>query len=255
MPHKLDTKLSSILGVGIILGMLFLTMPTSSYAMFGGYHAFDTSLSNDPGGTPVDIRWVEGSVFTPSPTLDNNSHKDYMVYVTTPLDDFTAGSGVYLQKSNNVVSTCYLKLFYTDAAPNLNFHMVTCSPSPSGIISVKIAQPTNGVNTWQGTSGGLSSSWTGTSAGGQQALYYGAVVGSTTDNRNLYSWFANLKVKDWTTGTLYDFSASPGLFKCDFDFGYNYLPSSDNAFETGPPTITTDNCADSAGFRPAGGEW
>lgn len=258
MQYKLNSKMTNYVVLSCMIAIMGLALifvnVLPAYAMYGGYHSLDTSLSGG-GSTPVNVRWVQGFIATPNPTLDDNSHKDYMVYVTEPFSNFVAGAGLYFQKVNNSVAKCHLKLYYTDAAPNQNFHLVNCVNQPTGNVFARIEQPTDNVNTWKGTSGAYQDSWTGTSTGGRNPTYYGAVVGSTTNNLNLYSSFSSLQVKDWNTGTLYNFSTAPGLFKCWFNSGYKYQSSSLNAFQTGPPTITVDQCADQIGFAPTGGEW
>lgn len=194
------------------------------------------------------------SITKPSPTLDNYSHKDYIVYVADALTDFTAASGITIEKTTGSNVYCHLRLFVNEAAPNNNFHFRTCNPEPSSTVVARVQQSTNDLKTRTGNSNGYAETWTFTAGGAANPPVFGAAVGSSTNNLNLYSSFSGLKVRSWTSSVDTDFSAADGFFKCEFDSGYKYDQNTENAFQSGPPTVSVDECSDQIGYEPRG-EW
>lgn len=205
----------------------------------------------------ADWKKVSGTFEVPLPSMPSGNHKDYLVYITHPFYGVGLGSGLYYQNTGSGVISCYLKLF-ADDTPDTNYHLVTCNPAPSTSISASISQNVNDGKTWTGTSGPYSASWTLSSDGAKNPRYFGATSGSTTDNLNLYMGYSNLKVFTWG-GAEYTFTNAPATYKCWVESGYKYDLTTNgnyNAFRTGPPAITQQECSiQQDSYRLNGLEW
>ncbi len=187
-------------------------------------------------------RSVSGSIDTPNPSsLDNWSHKHYMVYFSDGLSPFTAGAGIFIFKNSasDPIVKCYLRLFFNDN-PTDNANIITCSPSPSGTVSIKVEQTTNGGYSFKGTSGAHTYTYTYTESQVAHPSYFGAVSTGNTNNLNMYSFVSNLKVTDWS-GNDKNF-ASIANYKCYVDSGYKYDNQNRNAYLSGPPGPTSQEC-------------
>lgn len=229
--------------------MLFATVPASAYM----YHSYQGIGNNQ------DWKKISGTFEVPLPTMDAFSHKDYLVYFTDPLTGWAAGSGLYYQKDSagSAVITCFMRL-YADDNPDTNERYVTCAPTPSGSVSASVTQSTNDGKTWTGTSGGNTKSITFSTSGSMNPRYFGATSGSSTNNLNLYMGFSNLKVTTWG-GSVQNFNDIAETHKCYVDSGYKFDLTTNgnwNAFRTGPPAITVNECGvqDDA-YNIQGGDW
>lgn len=206
---------------------------------------------------PSNFQYIRGTVETPSPTFTTtNQHKDYMVFTSDSLTGFTAGSGLYFQKTSTSTLKCFLKLFANDPISGpTNYHWVTCTPQPSGNIAVKIEQTADEGYTWKGTSGGYTQTYTFTNALVKNPAYFGSVAGSTHNDSNLYSKNYDLYTKKWGSSEQ-TFSATTTNQKCFTNSGYNFDYNTNvNNVRTGPPTITWQECTQQQeDYRPHG-EW
>lgn len=210
-----------------------LPSANSHAAMYGTIHSYS-------GG--YDWRHVSGSLDTPNPTnVADGSHKTYMVYFSTGLSPFTAGSGIYIFKNaGQPIVKCHLMLFVNDYASD-NSNYLDCSPAPSGTVSIKIEQTADDGTSFKGTSGGNTFTYAYTQNPSTQPPNYGAAAGGTTNNLDMYSFFSNLKVKTWA-GTEYTFANTPtNLYKCYVDSGYKYDNQNHNTMISGPPALTIDD--------------
>lgn len=237
----------AITAVLLISTMIFT--PSTSFALM--YKSL-----NGLGG-PGNFQYISGTIATPSPTCSSNCHKDYMIYVADSLTGFTAGAGIYYQKTSTGTISCFLRLYANDPNPSpTNFHWVTCSPSPSGNVAVKVEQTTDNGNTWKGTSGAYTQTYTYTNPDNPpNPPYFGSVAGSTLNDTNLYSNMFTLKTKKWGSAEQ-DFSATTTNQKCFTNSGYNFDYNTNvNNVRTGPPTITWQECTQQQeDYRPHG-EW
>lgn len=202
-------------------------------AAYGAIHGFAES---------GNWRQVTGSIDTPNPSsLDNWSHKHYMIYFTDGLTPFTAGAGIFIFKNSasDPIVKCYLRLFINDN-PTDNANVITCSPSPSGTVSLKVEQTTDNGYTYKGTSGSYTYTYAYTNSQINNPVYFGAVSTGSTNNLIMYSFLSNLKMKNWG-GTTYNF-ADADNYKCYVDSGYKYNNQNYNAYLSGPPAVTVQEC-------------
>jgi hypothetical protein len=157
------------------------------------------------------------------------------------LTPFTAGAGIFVFKnaSTDPIVTCYLRLFFNDN-PTDNANVTTCSPSPSGQIAIKVEQTTNGDYTFKGTSGAYTYTYTYTKSQVAHPAYFGAVSTGSVDNLSMYSYLYNLKMLDWSGNTRN--LSTIANYKCYVDNGYKYNDQSENAYLSGPPAVTLQDC-------------
>lgn len=216
----------------IIVGFALTSAVRNAQAAYGVIHGFAE------GGS---WRNISGNIDTPYPSMANWSHKHYMVYFSDGLTPFTAGAGIFVFKnaSTDPIVTCYLRLFFNDN-PADNANVTTCSPSPSGQIAVKVEQTTNGDYTFKGTSGAYTYTYTYTKSKVAHPTYFGAVSTGNVDNLSMYSYLYNLKMLDWS-GNVRDLSTIAN-YKCYVDSGYKYDDQNRNAYLSGPPAVTLQDC-------------
>lgn len=241
--------------ISIALGTLLLHSGplTALGTMYGVIHSYSGNY---------DWKKVSGKLYTPSPSLDTYSHKDYIVYMSNTLYDIGVGSGINVfRQGTSSTYTCFVMFVHESA--NQNRHYVDCTISfPSTTPnSISIEQTVNDGKTYKAILGSAQQTYTFTSDNAKTLPNYGAAAGGTTNNYSLYSHFDDLEVSRWN-GNQYTFDSSPAvganLIKCYVDSGYFYdkVNGAESEFLTGPPTLEdVDDCVQvSDQYRP-GGEW
>lgn len=223
---------------------------------------------NGQAGAGGDREVVNGMIKVPSPTASGPWHKDYMMYVTDPFTEFTAGSGIYIQKdSDGTVTKCHLMLYANDGpSPPTNFHFVDCSPGPStSDVSAGVFQVTDDDTEWTGQSAGNQKTYDfvnsaddpnlGGLQGSKNPSYWGYAAGSSVDDDDLFSHAYDLETRQWG-GSSESFTASGAFDKCYIDTGYRLeFVSNEDEVKTGPPTATNECTNSLRDYAPYGGEW
>lgn len=260
MTSKTKKQSYQVLTICAITALLTLTPNFAS--------AF-VQVVNGQAGAGADREVVNGMIQISSfPTEGGSWHKDYMMYVTDPWTEFTAGSGIYLQRTGGgSILDCHLMLYVNDGeTPTTNYHYVDCSPGPdTSAVSAGVYQEEDDGTEWVGSSGGNVQSYDFTVSadpeepaglqGSNNPAYWGYVAGSTTDDDDLYSYAYDLETKQWG-GSSESFTDSGAFDKCYKDSGYSleFLSSVDEV-ETGPPTATNECSTSQQDYGPYGGEW